>query len=72
VSEPGGSARSVEGSGERTIAIEGDPSIITVNAQKHDDGAGELTVQILESGEVLNEASTTAEYGVAQVTYSNV
>jgi hypothetical protein len=31
-----------------------------------------LTVQVLESGEVLTEASTTAEYGVAQVAYSNV
>jgi hypothetical protein len=35
----GDSSRTIDGSGTETIDVEGDPSIITVNAQKHDDGA---------------------------------
>lgn len=67
----GGSVRSIDGTGSKTIAVEGSPTAISVNAQKQDDGSDELTVQILKDGEVVKEASTTAEYGVAQTTYSN-
>lgn len=67
----GGSVRTVDGTGSKTIAVEGNPTAVSANAQKQDDGSGELIVQILKDGEVVKEASTTAEYGVAQVTYSN-
>jgi hypothetical protein len=68
----GGSARSVEGSGDETIPLDGNPSVISANAQKNAADSEELTVQILKDGEVVKETSTTAEYGVAQVSYSNL
>jgi hypothetical protein len=40
--------------------------IVSVNAQKQDDSASTLTVEIRHHGEVVAEASTSAEYGVAQ------
>ncbi len=67
----GGSVRSTQGSGTEIIEIEGTPDIISANAQKQDNSSRELTVQIVENGEVVKETSTTAEYGVAQVSYSN-
>lgn len=63
-----GSSRSVDGSGTQTFSIEGDPLFVSANAQKQGDGSGELTIQILEDGDVIAEQSTSAEYGVAQVT----
>lgn len=66
----GGSSRSVQGSGPETFEIEGSPDVISANAQKKDDSSDELTIQILEDGEVVEETSTTASYGVAQVSYS--
>lgn len=67
----GGSSRSIEGTGTRSVSIDGSPDIISGNAQKQDDSSSKLTVQILNDGEVVKEASTTAEYGVAQVSYSS-
>jgi len=67
----GGSSRSVQGSGSDTIEIDGSPEIISANAQKQDDSSDELTIQILQDGEVVKESSTSAEYGVAQVSFSN-
>ncbi|NEU55497.1 hypothetical protein [Halorussus sp. MSC15.2] len=65
----GGSARSVQGSGTKTLDVKGSPSILSANAQKKDGGAGKkLTIKILQDGEVLKKSSTTAEYGMAQVT----
>ncbi|WP_324757125.1 hypothetical protein [Haloarcula montana] len=66
----GGSSRTVDGAGSQTLAVEGDPDIISANAQKQDDSDRTLTIQILRDGEVLKETSTSAEYGVAQTTYS--
>jgi len=66
-----GSIQSVDGSGTRTFTVDGEPSVISANAQKQDDSSETLTVQILKDGEVVKEASTSAEYGVAQVSYSN-
>lgn len=66
----GGSSRSIDGSGSRTVDIDGSPDVISANAQKQDDSDRELTVQILEEGDVVKEASTTAEYGIAQVSYT--
>jgi len=65
-----GSTSSIQGEGEETIDIDDDDAmIISANAQKQDDSDDELTIQILEGGEVVAEESTTAEFGVAQVTY---
>jgi hypothetical protein len=67
----GGSSRSIEGTGSETVGVDGSPDVISANAQKSDDSSQELTIQILENGDVVEETSTTAEYGVAQVTHSN-
>lgn len=69
--ESDGESRTVDGSGEETFEIDGDPMTVSANAQKEDDSSEELTVQSLEDGEVVSEQSTTAEYGVAQTTHSN-
>lgn len=67
----GDSMWSVDGEGTETMDIDAeDMGIISANAQKQDDSGGELTIQILKNGEVVEETSTTAEYGIAQVTYS--
>lgn len=68
----GGSStsESISGTGTQTIEITGDVDIISVNAQKQDDSAEELAVQILYNGDVAAEASTTSEYGVAQTSES--
>ncbi|MFC5367230.1 hypothetical protein [Salinirubrum litoreum] len=65
-----GSQRSVDGSGSRTIEIDGDPNVISVSAQKQDDTDRKLTVKILNDGNVAKESSTTAEYGVVTVSAS--
>ena len=65
-----GGTSSIEGEGEETIDIDDDADIISANAQKQDDSDRELTIQILEDGEVVAEESTTAGFGVAQVTHS--
>lgn len=59
--------RTVQGSGTETFSIDSSASIVSANAQKMDDEGGELTVQIVVDGDVVAEQSTTAEYGVAQV-----
>lgn len=66
----GGSMQSIDGTGTREVAIDGSPTIISGNAQKQDDSSKKLTVQILKNGEVVKEASTTAAYGMAQVSYT--
>lgn len=59
------------GSASETIAIKDDhPVVITANAQKPDDRSETLIVQVLEDKEVLEEASTDAEHGVASVSHS--
>lgn len=62
-----GTSSSVEGSGDETIPIDGDPATVAATIQKQDDSSDELTVAILEDGEVIVEESTTAEYGVVSV-----
>jgi hypothetical protein len=61
---------SISGSGPTTIRITGEPDIVSANAQKQDGGGGTLTIQIRHEGEVVAQASTSAEYGVAQVSES--
>ena len=62
------SMNSISGSGEKTIDLEDANMIVSANAQKQDGGSGELTIQILKDGKVLEEGSTDAEYGMAQIT----
>ena len=64
------SINSISGSGDETIDMPDDASLISVNAQKKDGSSNELTIQILKDGKVVKESSTTAEYGVAQVSAS--
>lgn len=67
-----GNSRSVDGSGTETFDIkESNPDTVSTNAQKQDDSSGTLTVQILKNGDVVKESTTSAEYGIAQTTYSN-
>lgn len=63
----GGSSQteSISSSGTETMEISGDVDIIAANAQKQDNSSAELTVQILNNGDVVAEASTTSAYGVA-------
>lgn len=59
-------SQSYSGTGTETIEITGEPDIISANAQKKDGSSETLIIQILEDGEVIGEASTSSEYGVAQ------
>lgn len=61
------SINSISGSGDETIDLADDARIISANAQKQDASSDTLTIQILKDGKVVKEASTSAEYGVAQV-----
>ena len=62
----GGSTKSISGSGDETIDIE-KGGMVSANAQKQDGSSNELSIQILKDGKVVEETSTDAEYGVAQV-----
>ena len=62
--------RSVSGSGTEEFDIEPPVTILSANAQKQDDSSETLTIQIIQNGEVVSESSTSAEYGVAQVSKS--
>lgn len=62
----GSTSESYSGTGSETIDITGNPSIISANAQKKDDSSETITIQILKNGDVVSEASTSSEYGVAQ------
>lgn len=64
----GGSSRSISGVGEKVVEVDADANVVSANAQKEDGGGSKLTIQVLEDGNVVKETSTTAEYGVAQVT----
>ncbi|KZX10698.1 hypothetical protein [Methanobrevibacter curvatus] len=65
------SSNSYDGNGNKTIDladVSGD--IVSANAQKQDGSSSKLTIQILKDGKVIKEGSTTAAYGVAQITSS--
>ena len=61
------SMNSISGSGEETIDLDDDAYIVSANAQKQDSGSDTLTIQISKDGKVVEESSTDAAYGVAQV-----
>lgn len=64
-----GSISSYDGTGDKTIDVNGS-SFDTVSAaiQKQDGSSSELKVQIIKDGKVVKESSTTAEYGVVTIT----
>ena len=67
-------SRSVDGTTPQEFAVEVDTGAlafdsVSANAQ-NSDGTGNLVVQIVRDGEVVKEQSTTAQYGVADVTWS--
>ncbi len=61
----------IQSSGTRRIEVNGSPSVLEGYATKRDDSARELTIQVLRDGRVLEEATTTESYGLAQVSYSD-
>ncbi len=62
-----GSITSVEGFGNTDYPMIGNPQIVSANAQKKDDSNKKLTIQIIQDGNIVKQASTTASYGLAQV-----
>jgi hypothetical protein len=67
------SSRSVEGTIPAEFPVDVDQGffsgdVVSANAQNM-GGAGNLTVQIVNDGEVVKESSTSAEYGIAQVSW---
>lgn len=67
----GSTTRSIDGMGTTVIDIqEQDPSMVSATIQKSDAGSGTLTVEIIQGSEVVKQTSTSAEYGVASVSYS--
>jgi len=62
-------SRSIAGSGAWQEAF-GSPTTVALNAQKQDDSEATLRVALRRGGEVLTEATTTAPYGLAQVSES--
>lgn len=57
-----------EGFDTSYVNIDGDANIVSANAQKQDDSNDELTIRIINKNGVYAEQSTSADYGVAQVT----
>jgi hypothetical protein len=55
-----------EGCGSQDIDIEGE-AIIVANAQKQTPGRWELTLVLEVDGEQVDESTTDAEFGIAQV-----
>lgn len=66
----GGSSQSVEGTGPKTFNITGSPQVVGCAFQKRDSGNKQLSASIISNGNVLKTTSTTANYGLAQVSYS--
>jgi len=62
--------QSIDGTGSKTITMEGNPSIVSATFQKQSGGSGKLTVSIIKDGSVLETKSTTAAYGVVSVSTS--
>lgn len=59
--------RSISGRGDAHLPVDNAASIVSGNAQKQDDSSSTLTVQILVNGDVVTEQSTSAAYGIAQI-----
>jgi hypothetical protein len=61
---------SISGSGTETIPIDGEPTIVSANAQKQDATSETVVVQIIRNGEVVSEANSSSSYGVAQTSHT--
>lgn len=57
-----------EGNDTSYVTVDDDANIVSANAQKRDNSNGELTIRVIHRDGVYAEESTSAEYGVAQVT----
>jgi len=66
----GGNVRSISGVGPESIDMPSDANVVSGNAQKRDDDLDTLTVRIVADGDVVEEASTSSQYGVAQISHS--
>ena len=65
------SNQSIGGNGPKTIPIDQTGvQIISFNAQKQDNSSDRLIGRILRNGEVVVEETTTAAYGVIQLSHS--
>ena len=64
------SQSSYEGKGNKTIDIDSDANIVSASIQKKGSNSKELTVQIYKDGELKEESSTSAAYGVATASAS--
>jgi len=63
-----GSSQSVDGTGSKTFSFEGTIAVATF--QKQDEG-GTLKIILKNNGEVVEESSTSAKYGIATVSGSS-
>lgn len=63
----GGTAISVEGSGSQTYTLTNPNYAVSAMIQKKDDSASELSVEIIEDGNILKTGSTTASYGIVSI-----
>lgn len=59
--------RSIEGTGSKTIDLGDITGAVAANAQKMDDSSETLTISLKSGGETLEKQSTSADYGMAQV-----
>lgn len=62
--------RSIQGTGSQTIALGSVTGAVAANAQKEGNDTGTLTVSITSGGKTLATQSTSAAYGVVQVSGS--
>lgn len=66
-----GQQQSIEGYGMKQGNITPPPNYASITAQKEDTGMDTLSVKFFYDGEVIQESSTTAEYGVVTASVSN-
>jgi hypothetical protein len=66
------SQSSYQGKGNKTIDLGTEPKIVSASIQKKGQNSKELKVQILKDGEVKEKSSTTAEFGVATASASDL
>jgi hypothetical protein len=64
------SSRSIDGTGTQTGRVYPAPDYLGLTAQKRSSGMDVLTARIFYEGDVLNEGSTSAEYGVVSINVS--
>lgn len=63
--------QSIEGTGQKTYPLEQtNVQIISFNAQKRDNSSDRLIGRILRNGKTVAEETTTAEYGVIQLSHA--